>query len=84
MTAKIAGDPDGKVKMAAAELRIEEVIKSGLAPEVMIISPADGSKAEDISVTVTARVVDKGGGIGRIAWRINGQEILIQVWRIRA
>jgi hypothetical protein len=75
VAAKIAGDPDGKVKTAAAELSIEEVLKSGLAPEVTIVSPAEGSKADDVSVTVTARVVDKGGGIGRIAWRINGQEI---------
>ena len=77
VAAKIAGDPDGKVKKAAAELRIEEVLRSGLAPEVTIIGPVDGSKADDISVTVTARIVDKGGGIGRIAWRIKGQEIQV-------
>src|SRR5262249_35180656 len=52
-----------------------EVLKSGLAPEVTIVSPAASSKAEDLSATVTAKVTDKGGGIGRIAWRINGQEI---------
>jgi WD40 repeat protein/uncharacterized caspase-like protein len=75
VAAKIVGDPDGKVKKAAEEISIEEVIKSGLAPEVTILTPSPGSKAEDVSITVTAKISDKGGGIGRIAWRINSQEI---------
>jgi WD40 repeat protein len=72
---KIAGDPDGKVREAAAELKIDEVLAGGIAPDVGILSPVEGARADDVSVAVTVRVTDKGGGIGRIAWRINGQVI---------
>jgi WD40 repeat protein len=72
---KIAGDPSGKVREAAAELKIEEVLAGGIAPDVVVISPVEGARADDVSVAVTVRVTDKGGGIGRIAWRINGQVI---------
>jgi WD40 repeat protein/uncharacterized caspase-like protein len=75
VAAKILGDPDGKVKAAATEVNIADVIKSGHAPEVTVVSPTPGSKAQDLSVTVTAKITDKGGGIGRIAWRVNGKEV---------
>jgi WD40 repeat protein len=70
---KILGDPGGKVRSEADT--ISEIIRTSFAPEVTIISPAEGARADEISVTVTARVADKGGGIGRIEWRINGQLI---------
>jgi len=66
---KIAGDPDGKVAQAAAQVNIDAILKSGIAPDVSIIK----TEVQDAKVTVTARIVDNGGGIGRIAWRINGQ-----------
>jgi uncharacterized caspase-like protein len=66
---KIAGDPDGKVAQAAVQVNIDAILKSGIAPDVSIIK----TEVQDAKVMVTARIVDKGGGIGRIAWRINGQ-----------
>lgn len=68
---KINGDPEGKVRDAARELNIEDLLKSGIAPDVTIIK----TEVQDATVTVTARIIDKGGGIGRITWRINGQEV---------
>jgi WD40 repeat protein len=72
---KIAGDPTGKVKAEAARLKIDEILKQGSAPEVAILSPADGTKLDEASAIVTVRVTDKGGGIGRITWRVNGQVV---------
>ena len=66
---KIAGDHDGKVAQAAAQLNIDEILKSGIAPDVSIIR----TEVQEAKVTVTARIIDKGGGIGLISWRINGQ-----------
>jgi hypothetical protein len=69
---KLAGDPDGKVREAAARLDLAKLIDSGRVPSVAIVS----HKAQDTSptdlVTVEARIVDRGGGIGRAEWRING------------
>ncbi len=82
VAAKIAGDPEGLVKEAAAKLNIDELICSkSLAPEVAILSPQDGAFGKEFSeggntrvrVTVAARIVDRGGGIGKISFKLNGQ-----------
>jgi WD40 repeat protein len=68
---KLAGDPDGKVKAAAAKLDLEKVMASGLAPKLAITSPAAGTAAAD-EIAVEAAVSDQGGGIGKVEWRVNG------------
>lgn len=68
---KLAGDPKGLVREAAAKLDLNKVIASGAAPEVAMTSPTNGASEKD-RVTVEARVTDKGGGVGRIEWRVNG------------
>jgi WD40 repeat protein len=70
--AKLAGDPDGLVAAAAAKLDLAKVIESGAAPRVMIANLTDGAVVVDESVDITASVVDQGGGIGKIEWRVNG------------
>jgi len=79
VAAKFAGDLDGKVRAAAAEINMDSIIKSGIAPEVKIINTAvreetvkeHGRERSVVKVDVTARVIDRGGGIGRIGWRVN-------------
>jgi uncharacterized caspase-like protein len=68
----LAGDPDGEVREAATLINLEKVIDSGPAPVVAITSPDDGSQSATDLVTVKAKVTDRGKGIGRIEWRING------------
>ncbi|MGA7324741.1 MAG: caspase family protein [Rhodomicrobium sp.] len=75
VAAKIAGDPNGLLKSAVAKLSIEELLKSSLAPEVVILSPADGSILGDANVSVSVRVSDQGGGVGVIRFRLNGQVV---------
>jgi WD40 repeat protein len=69
---KLAGDPDGKVKAAAAKLDLYKVMASGAGPKVAIISPAAGSSSSIDEVTAEATVSDQGGGIGKVEWRVNG------------
>lgn len=75
IAAKLEGGPENirKVREEAERLDIDAILESGPAPEVAIVSPGDGWEANDNAVTVTVRVIDKGGGIGRIAFRVNGQ-----------
>jgi WD40 repeat protein len=69
---KLAGDPNGKVREAAAKLDLAKLLDSGRAPHVAITShPSQDSSAVDL-VTIEARLTDQGGGIGRAEWRING------------
>ncbi|MGA7329006.1 MAG: caspase family protein, partial [Rhodomicrobium sp.] len=74
VVAKIQGDPQGLVKEAAAKLNFDALLKSALAPEVAILSPENGAKLGEAIVAVTVRIADQGGGIGRISFKLNGQE----------
>src|SRR5262249_9641259 len=68
----LAGDPDGEAARATTVINLDKVLDSGPAPSVEIASPSgDGQSATDL-VAVTARITDRGKGIGRIEWRVNG------------
>jgi WD40 repeat protein len=67
----LAGDPHGEVRRAADVLNLDKVIDSGPAPAVEISSPFSGSRSRADLVTVTAHILDRGKGVGRIEWRIN-------------
>ena len=69
---KLAGDPTEKVKAAAAQLDLDKVMASGMAPKVAITSPASDSSSPTDEVAVEAMVADQGGGIGKVEWRVNG------------
>ncbi|MGO9546227.1 MAG: caspase family protein [Rhodomicrobium sp.] len=68
----LAGDPDGEVKRAAEVLNLDKVLASGPAPEVEIASHPSESQSDTGLVTLAARIKDRGKGIGRIEWRVNG------------
>jgi hypothetical protein len=57
---------------AAKVVNLDKVIDSGPAPRVGIVSPAEGSQSPSDLVTVSARIEDRGKGVGRIEWRVNG------------
>ena len=68
----LASDPNGEVKRAAEVVSLEKVIESGPAPSVAIASPADKSRAASDLITAAVRITDRGKGVGRIEWRVNG------------
>lgn len=78
---KLAGDPRGMVRKAAAELDLDKIIASGAAPKVTIKSPVEGASVADDKLSVEAEVTDAGGGIGRIEWRVNGVTLGIKTKR---
>jgi WD40 repeat protein/uncharacterized caspase-like protein len=66
----LASDPTGEVKRAADVLNLDKVLDSGPAPSVRVLSP--GSAVATDLVTVQALVTDRGQGVGRTEWRVNG------------
>jgi uncharacterized caspase-like protein len=68
----LAGDPDGEVRRAAEFIALEKVVDSGPAPLVEITSHSSSGKSDADLVTVAAHIKDRGKGIGRIEWRVNG------------
>jgi WD40 repeat protein len=69
---KLAGDPNGKVKEAAAKLDLGKLLDSGRAPNVVIKGQNLQGNAPADLITIEANLADQGGGIGRVEWRING------------
>ncbi len=67
---KLAGDPNGAVREAAAKLDLTKAVATGRAPDVTITqAPLTSS---DQYVAIEATIIDKGGGVGRMEWRNNG------------
>jgi WD40 repeat protein/uncharacterized caspase-like protein len=72
---KLAGDPRGLVREAAAQLDMNKVLATGNAPDVRINLPGRALGAGTIDATqiqAQAEINDRGGGIGRVEWRVNG------------
>lgn len=67
---KLAGDPNGLVKAAAAKLDLNRAVASGRAPRITVTAGA--TSTPERAITLDASVADDGGGIGQIEWRING------------
>ena len=67
---KLAGDPNGKVKAAAAQLDLDKVMASGVVPKVAITSPASGTPSSVDEVEVRCHDCragrwDRQGGVAR-------------------
>ena len=68
----LAGDPDGKVLAAAANLDLEKVVASGMPPRIVALSSPAGRAVEGDAVELAADIEARSGGIGRVEWRVNG------------
>lgn len=79
VAAKLAGDPEGLVAKAAAELDLARVLGSGPAPITRFKFPSAKSSEPDYEVEI--ELEDEGGGIGRIEWRLNGMTVEVQPTR---
>ena len=72
---KLAGDTQGRVREAAAKLDLSKAVSTGRAPQVTIASPASALTVTNSQVAIEARIIDQGGGIGKVEWRVNGTTV---------
>ena len=72
MREKLAGDPRGLVREAASRLDLSKAVASGNAPDVRLTLLTRGLGRANSLIAVGAEITDRGGGIGRIEWRVNG------------
>jgi hypothetical protein len=68
----VTGDPKGEVKAAARVADIGGIIASGPAPLVAITSHPTGTRTPAELITVEGCITDRGKGVGRVEWRVNG------------
>src|SRR5262249_24028545 len=66
----LLGDPGGEVRDAAKVVDLAKVVDSGPAPSVSILSQNQNVQSDLIKLSI--RVTDRGKGVGRIEWRVNG------------
>lgn len=69
---KLAGDPDGAVAEAAQSLGLDKLVGSGPPPKVSFL---DKPSVHDGAVNIQVKFDDKGGGFGKVEWRVNGTTI---------
>ena len=70
---KLAGDPRGLVRQAAADLDLGKVSASGNAPDVRVTVPGRGlNNTANTQMVAEAEITDRGGGVGRVEWKVNG------------
>lgn len=67
---KLAGDPEGNVRRAAQTISLDAVLASGAPPSVAFVDPPATTDADTVRVEVD--LVDRGGGIGKLEWRVGG------------
>ena len=67
----LAGDPDGEVSAPPRLSTSKRFSTPGLRRRCDRLAPARQPIGTDL-VTVAARITDRGKGIGRIEWRVNG------------
>jgi WD40 repeat protein len=68
---KLHGDPQKLWKQKEAATDVKTVIAGGLAPRVAFIDPAENTSVDRMAIDARADVMDQGGGIGKIVWKIN-------------
>jgi WD40 repeat protein/uncharacterized caspase-like protein len=68
---KLAGDPRGLVKAAAARLNLEKVVDSGKPPRLRMAMAEESEVAAENAIAAV-EITNEGGGIGRVEWRIDG------------
>ncbi|HEV7252745.1 MAG TPA: caspase family protein [Mesorhizobium sp.] len=67
---RMMGDPHGHYAVAAAELNLANVLASGPPPRVELAGQA--MTEDGRAVRIDLDVSDRGGGVGRVEWRLNG------------
>ena len=69
--AKLHGDSKKLWQQKEASTDVKTVLAGGLAPRVAFIEPTTGTSVDRQIVDARASVMDQGGGIGKVVWKIN-------------
>jgi len=68
---RLHGDPQKLWQQKEASNDVKDVISGGLAPRIAFIDPTADAAVDRPIVNVHANVMDQGGGIGKVVWRVN-------------
>ncbi len=69
--AKLHGDSKKLWQQKEASTNVKTVLAGGLAPRVAFIEPTADTSVDQQTLDARASVMDQGGGIGKVVWKIN-------------
>ena len=72
---KLEGRYDSEIQAELRKVNIDKILAGGAPPTVEFLSPAQGSIVKERDITLKIKLIDKGGGVGRLVYRINGVTI---------
>ena len=75
---KLEGGHDNEIYAELSKVRIDKIISGGVPPIVEFITPKTDETMKERNITLKIKLTDKGGGVGRIVYRINGITIGIE------
>ncbi|MBY2985685.1 caspase family protein [Rhizobium leguminosarum] len=70
---KLDGDPKGLVRTSANRINLDVALTSGAPPQLGFVDPPPTTSTQRVNISVD--VSNRGGGIGKIEWRLNGVTI---------
>ena len=75
---KLEGRQVAEIQEVPKKINIEKTLAGGLPPVVEFLSPTTGKEMEERDIYLRIKLTDKGGGIGRVVYRINGVSIGVE------
>ena len=74
---KLHGDPKKLWQKEGASTDVETTLMSGLPPQVTFVTPATDATVIQRDPEIHVAVMDQGGGIGKVVWKIDGVTVAV-------
>lgn len=72
---KLEGGHDNEIYAELSKVNIDRILAGGVPPIIEFITPNTDGTIKERNITLKIKLTDKGGGIGKIVYRINGVTI---------
>ncbi len=74
-THKFSKKFEDEIYAELSKVNIDRILAGGMPPTIEFIYPRDGESMKERNIKLKIKLTDKGGGIGKIVYRINGVTI---------
>ena len=72
---KFEGGHKEEIESVLEKIKIDKILSGGMPPLIKVFSPATDSNIKERDIVLKIGLTDRGGGIGKIVYRINGVTI---------
>jgi len=72
---KLEGGHKKEIESVLGKINIDKILSGGMPPFIKVLFPAADSAVKERDIILNVGITDRGGGIGKIVYRINGVTI---------